>query len=124
MSDTTSDSTTRRVFLGAATAAAAMRVWGANDRINQAIVGLGGRGTAHLKTYAKLPGALPDGKVSGLVGRGGFAVAITWKSGKLVTAVVTASQSKPLKVRYAGQEIQIQAKAAQTYTFGPDLKTL
>ncbi len=50
-----SDSTTRRVFLGAATAAAAMRVWGANDRINLAIVGLGGRGTAHLKTYAKLP---------------------------------------------------------------------
>ncbi len=51
-----SESTTRRVFLGAATAAAAMRVWGANDRINVAIVGLGGRGTAHLKTYAKLPG--------------------------------------------------------------------
>ncbi len=52
-----SDSTTRRVFLGAATAAAAVRVWGANDRINVALVGLGGRGTNHLNTYAKLPEA-------------------------------------------------------------------
>ena len=37
--------TSRRFFLGAATAAAAARVWGANDRINVAIVGLGGRGS-------------------------------------------------------------------------------
>jgi predicted dehydrogenase len=49
--------TTRRIFLGAATAAAASRVWGANDRVNVAIVGLGGRGTDHLKIYSKLPEA-------------------------------------------------------------------
>ncbi len=49
--------TSRRFFLGAATAAAASRVWGANDRINVAIVGLGGRGTAHLRTYSRLPEA-------------------------------------------------------------------
>jgi hypothetical protein len=40
--------TSRRFFLGAATAAAATRVWGANDKVNVAIVGLGGRGTNHL----------------------------------------------------------------------------
>jgi alpha-L-fucosidase 2 len=71
-----------------------------------------------------LPSAFPNGKVTGLLARGGFEVSITWKSGKLVTAVVTARQSKPLKVRYAGREIEIQAKATKTYTFGPDLKTL
>jgi hypothetical protein len=27
-------------------------------------------------------------------------------------------------VRYGGKEIEIQAKAGQTYTFGPDLKVL
>src|SRR6476619_129671 len=52
-----SDSTSRRFFLGAATAAAATRVWGANDKINVGIVGLGGRGTAHLNTYSRLPEA-------------------------------------------------------------------
>ena len=57
-----SHSTTRRFFLGAATAAAATRVWGANDRVNVAIIGLGGRGTAHLNVYSKLP----DARVAGL----------------------------------------------------------
>ncbi|HEY2013813.1 MAG TPA: Gfo/Idh/MocA family oxidoreductase [Bryobacteraceae bacterium] len=52
-----SHSTSRRFFLGAATAAAATRVWGANDKINVAIVGVGGRGTNHLNIYSKLPGA-------------------------------------------------------------------
>src|SRR3954465_5343430 len=48
-------SASRRFFLGAATAAAAARVWGANDRVNVAIVGLGGRGSSHLKIYSKPP---------------------------------------------------------------------
>jgi hypothetical protein len=49
--------TSRRFFLGAATAAAASRVWGANDKINVALVGLGGRGTNHLDAYSKISGA-------------------------------------------------------------------
>src|SRR6267154_5680603 len=58
-----SEPTTRRTFfLGAATAASAMRVWGANDKINVAIVGLGGRGTNHLNIYSRLP----DARVAGL----------------------------------------------------------
>jgi predicted dehydrogenase len=48
-----SNPTTRRFFLGAATAAAATRVWGANDKVNVGIVGLGGRGTNHLDEYSK-----------------------------------------------------------------------
>jgi len=54
--------TSRRFFLGAVTAAAATRVLGANDKINVAIIGLGGRGTSHLNIYAKLP----DARVAGL----------------------------------------------------------
>src|ERR1035441_10544988 len=56
------DPKTRRFFLGAVTAAAASRVWGANDKINVGIVGLGGRGTAHLNTYSRLP----EARVAGL----------------------------------------------------------
>ncbi len=50
-----SQTTSRRYFLGAATAASAARVWGANDKINMAVVGLGGRGSGHVSTYARLP---------------------------------------------------------------------
>src|SRR5215470_11475261 len=48
------DPKTRRFFLGALTAASAVRVLGANDKINIGIVGLGGRGSSHLNTYAGL----------------------------------------------------------------------
>ncbi len=57
-----SNHTSRRFFLGAVTAAAASRVWGANERINVAIVGLGGRGTNHLNIYSRLP----EARVAGL----------------------------------------------------------
>jgi predicted dehydrogenase len=49
-----SDTTSRRFFLGAVTAAAATRVWGANDKVNVAIVGLGGRGGNHLTNYSRM----------------------------------------------------------------------
>ncbi|MGP8243838.1 MAG: Gfo/Idh/MocA family protein [Bryobacteraceae bacterium] len=57
-----SNTTSRRFFLGAVTAAAATRVWGANDKINMAIIGLGGRGSSHVNIYA----GLPDARVAGL----------------------------------------------------------
>ena len=58
-----------------------------------------------------------------LVGsRGNLDVALVWKSGKLVKATITAKESKPVKVRYAGKEVEIQAKGGQTYELGPDLR--
>lgn len=48
------ENTTRRYFMGAAAALSATRVWGANERVNVAIVGLGGRGSNHLSNYSKL----------------------------------------------------------------------
>ena len=53
-----------------------------------------------------------------------FAVAAEWRNGKLVKATIAARQSKPLKVHYARFEIDIQAKAGKTYTFGAGLKAL
>ena len=58
-----SHTTSRRFFIGAATAAAASRVWGANDKINVAIIGLGGRGGGtHVNQYSSLEGS----RVAGL----------------------------------------------------------
>ena len=48
---------TRRFFLGAATAAAASRVLGANDLIDVGIIGLGNRSADHIQSLARLPGA-------------------------------------------------------------------
>ena len=45
----------RSFFQSAAAALSAARVIGANDRINVGIIGIGGRGTAHLNSYVKIP---------------------------------------------------------------------
>ena len=82
----------------------------------------GDAGFLHL--LPALPSALANGKVSGLLARGGFELALEWKNGELVLATIIARQSKPLKVRYGGKEIEIAAKAGQTYKLGPDLKRL
>ena len=51
----------RRFLVGAAAAGAAFslfpgRVLGANDRVNIGIIGLGGKGSAHLGDFSKIPG--------------------------------------------------------------------
>jgi alpha-L-fucosidase 2 len=68
------------------------------------------------------PSAFPTGSVSGLRARGGLDVAMAWKDGKLVKATLTARESKLVRVRYAGREVEIQAKAGAKYELGPDLK--
>src|SRR4029077_10197603 len=46
--------TRRSFFQGSAVALSASRVMGANDRINVGLIGIGGRGTAHLNSYTKI----------------------------------------------------------------------
>jgi alpha-L-fucosidase 2 len=77
---------------------------------------------AFLHLLPALPAAFANGSVTGLRARGNLDVALVWKSGKLVKATITAKESKPVKVRYAGKEVEIQAKAGQTYELGPDLR--
>ena len=76
---------------------------------------------AFVNLLPALPSALPSGSVKGLRARGGVEVGIDWQNGKLVKATLKALESKPVKVRYAGREVSIQAKAGQTYSLGPDL---
>ncbi|MDR3458699.1 MAG: glycoside hydrolase N-terminal domain-containing protein [Verrucomicrobiae bacterium] len=54
-----------------------------------------------------LPKAWPDGSVTGLCARGGFAVDITWHGGKLTHAVIRSKLGNPYVVRYGGKEIQL-----------------
>jgi len=76
---------------------------------------------AFLHLLPALPSAFPEGDVRGLRARGGLEVAIAWQDGKLVKATFNSKESKPVKIRYAGREKEIQAKAGQTYELGPTL---
>ena len=76
---------------------------------------------AFIHLLPALPSALPNGKVTGLLARGGVEVSIEWAKGKLVKAALSARETKPIRVRYDGKEREIQAKAGRTYTLGPTL---
>jgi alpha-L-fucosidase 2 len=81
------------------------------------------RGQAgYIHLLPALPRSFPTGSVRGLTARGGFQVDLTWRDGKLASAAVRAAESKPLKIRYAGKEIEIQAQPGRTYRLGPDLR--
>ncbi|HWD00576.1 MAG TPA: glycoside hydrolase family 95 protein [Candidatus Sulfopaludibacter sp.] len=74
---------------------------------------------AFVNLLPALPSSLPNGSVTGLRARGGLEVGITWQDGKLVKATIKPSRDLPLKIRYAGKETTIQAKAGRVINFAP-----
>jgi alpha-L-fucosidase 2 len=72
---------------------------------------------AFLTLLPALPAALPSGKVTGLRARGGVGVDIEWRDGKLVKARLTPAATKPIRIRYAGQESELAGKAGVPIEF-------
>ena len=65
-------------------------------------------GTLHL--LPALPSAWPEGSVSGLCGRGGYEVDITWKGGRLQSASIRCRADGTLHLRCKDA---LQAKGLQ-----------
>jgi alpha-L-fucosidase 2 len=78
--------------------------------------------SAFIHLLPALPAAFKDGSVSGLRARGNLEVSIAWTNGKLRRATLVARQTMPVKVRYAGQEVELTCQAGKAYNLGPDLK--
>ena len=72
---------------------------------------------AFITLLPALPSAWPAGKVTGLRARGDVGVDLEWRDGKLVKAVLTPAASKPIRVRYAGQESEFAGKAGVAIEF-------
>ncbi|MGP8246543.1 MAG: glycosyl hydrolase family 95 catalytic domain-containing protein [Bryobacteraceae bacterium] len=65
-----------------------------------------------------LPDAWPEGSVRGLRARGGFEVAIAWRSGKLTSAAISSRAGGKCVVRYAGRTTAIQVAPDHAYQVG------
>lgn len=55
-----------------------------------------------------LPDKLPDGKISGLMARGGHEIDIEWKAGKLVSAKIKSKLGNPCTVRYGAKVVKLE----------------
>jgi len=71
--------------------------------------------TGRIDLLPALPKAWPAGKVSGLCARGGFEVAISWKDGRLTSAVIRSKSGLPCKVVYGDQTWEFTTKAGKSY---------
>jgi alpha-L-fucosidase 2 len=56
-----------------------------------------------LRLLPALPAAWPDGRVEGLVARGGFVVGMTWRGGKLSAATVESRVGGDCRIRMSGE---------------------
>ncbi|MGD1104482.1 MAG: glycoside hydrolase family 95 protein [Terriglobia bacterium] len=77
---------------------------------------------AVVRLLPALPSALPDGKVTGLRARGGLEVDLTWRGGKLLRATLRASAARPVRVLYAGRQVDLEAAAGGVYQFDGELR--
>jgi alpha-L-fucosidase 2 len=68
-----------------------------------------------------LPAAWRTGAVTGLRARGGFEVDMTWKEGRLATAVIRSEAGQPCRIIYGQNAWESKTKAGATYRFDHNL---
>ena len=68
-----------------------------------------------------LPDAWKDGQVSGLCARGGFEVDLTWKNGRLITAVIRSKAGEPCRVSYGDKEVILKIRKGESVELDGDL---
>ena len=67
-----------------------------------------------IRLLPALPKAWPDGKVTGLLARGGFVVDIEWADGEIVEARIHSRHGHPCKVRYGDKTKVLKLKKGKS----------
>jgi len=78
------------------------------------------KGDYYLDILPALPSALSEGKVSGIKGRGGFEVTISWEKSKLVSIEVLSLNGNNLNLRYNDELISVSTIVGKTYIYSLD----
>ena len=71
-----------------------------------------------------LPGAWPNGSVTGLRARADFTVDVEWKNGKLVSAMIHSPDKNSCKVRYGYRVVDLKFKSGGTIRLNEEFQTI
>lgn len=74
-------------------------------------------GNYYLDILPALPNAIPNGKISGIKGRGGFELDISWEGGQLEMVEVKSQLGNPINLRYKGHMVSQETTEGESYTF-------
>jgi alpha-L-fucosidase 2 len=80
--------------------------------------------TGEVNVLPCLPDELPDGKITGLMARGGHEVDIEWQNGKLKGVTIKSILGNPCKVRYGAKVIEFPMSKGSILRLNSDLKEL
>jgi alpha-L-fucosidase 2 len=80
--------------------------------------------TGEVNLLPALPPAWPEGSVYGLRARGGFEIALAWKSGQITSVVVRSVGGTTTKVRAGTHVVELTLKPGETARFDGDLQRL
>ncbi len=71
-----------------------------------------------------LPTGWSDGAVSGLRARGGFEVAIEWRSGRLHEALITSDLGNPCAIRHGERTVRLTLARGASVRVDADLASI
>jgi len=74
-------------------------------------------GDYYLDILPALPTRFDQGKVSGLVARGGFVVAIDWEKNEIVKLNIVSKNGNRINIRYKGKLMSINTQKGKSYQF-------
>jgi alpha-L-fucosidase 2 len=75
-------------------------------------------GGYYLDILPALPTKFANGKITGLVAKGGFEVSIEWKNNVLTKLQIVSKIGNNLNVRYKGKIVSMKTVKGKKYTFG------
>ena len=68
-----------------------------------------------IRLLPALPDAWPEGRVSGLLARGGFELDLVWKAGKITDASLRSKLGGPCTIRYGEKVLHLKTQAGKSY---------
>lgn len=77
--------------------------------------------TGELNLLPALPSAWTNGSVTGIRGRDGFTVDLTWADAKLTRAVIHSALGKPCKIRYGKEVTEVKIEKGQSVELNASL---
>ena len=78
----------------------------------------------YVELLPTLPEEWKNGRVSGLMARGGFQVDMAWNDGKLTELQILSKLGKTLELRFASSEVSMATSSGQVITLEDVLRVL